>query len=124
MKKVIAIGIGTGVVLLAVIGLVAATHTPGTVETARIAGDKARAIELSGRELGLTCIASSESCAELIVRAEKNSQLKAVFLKAKAADVGILPRSMLWPSVGHTGEGYVVVNTLYSDEKIIAFLTK
>ena len=38
------IGIGLGVLLLAVVGVVAATHTLGTIETARIAGDKARAI--------------------------------------------------------------------------------
>ena len=121
-RKVVVFGLG--VLLLAVVGVIAATYTQGTVETARIGGEKAKAIELSGRELGLTCITNSEGCAELIARTEKNSQLKAAFLKAKAAHVGIQPRSMLWFSVGHTGDGYVVVNTLYSDEKIIAFLTK
>ena len=121
-RKVVVIGLG--VLLLTIVGLIATTYTPGTVETARIAGDKTRTIELSGRELGLTCIANSKGCAKLIAWAEKNSQLKAAFLKAKAADVRILPRSMLWFSIGHTDEGYVVVNTLYGDEKIIAFLTK
>ena len=120
-KKVLAVVVS---VLAIVVLVIAATYTPGTVETARIAGDKARAIRLNGREFGLSCISNTEGCADLIARAERNSQLKAAFLKAKAADVGIHPQSMLMFSVGRTGEGYVVVNTLYSDEKIIAFLTK
>ena len=122
MRKVISIGLG--VLLLAVVGVLAATYTPGTIETARIAGDKARAIELNGRELGLICITQSERCEEVIARAEKNLQLKAAFLKAKTADVGILPQAGLSFSVGSVGGGYVTINTWYGDEKIIEFLTK
>ncbi len=66
-KKVV--GIGLGVLLLTVIGVVAATYTPGTIESARIAGDKARVVELNGRKIGLICITNTECCAELIVRA-------------------------------------------------------
>ena len=121
-KKVV--GIGLGVLLLTVVGVVAATYTPGTIESARIAGDKARVVELNGREIGLICITSTEGCAELIARAEKNPQLKTAFLKAKSADVGILPRVWSPFSVGSVGQGYVTVNTWYGDEKIITFLMK
>jgi hypothetical protein len=121
-RKIIAVGLG--VLLLAVIGLVAATYTPGTIETARIAGDKARAIELNGHELGLVCISETKGCAELIARSEKNPRLKSAFLKAKAADIGILPNAWSPFSVGSIGEGYVTINTWYGDERIIAFLTK
>ncbi|TSC61894.1 MAG: hypothetical protein G01um101448_498 [Parcubacteria group bacterium Gr01-1014_48] len=120
--KVIVIGLG--VLLLAVVGVIGATYTPGTIETARIGGEEARVVELNGRELGLNCITNTEGCAEMIARAEKNSQLKSAFLKAKAMDVGIQPRAVYWLSVGSVGRGWVTINTLYSDEKIIAFLMK
>ena len=121
-RKVIALGLG--VLLLAVVGVIVATYAPGTIETARIGGDEARAVELNGWELGLICITNTEGCAEMIARAEKNPQLKAAFLKAKAANVWIQPRAEYWFSVGSVGRGYVTVNTLCGDEKIIAFLTK
>ena len=121
-RKVVTIGLG--VLLLAVVGVVAATYTPGTIETARIAGEKARVIELNGRELGLICISQPKQCPEMIERAEKNPQLKAAFLKAKTAGVGIIPYNRASFSVGSVGGGYVTINTWYGDEKIIAFLTK
>ena len=121
-KKVFSVGLG--ILMFATIVLVAATYTPGTIETARIAGDKARIIELSGHELGLVCISETEGCAELITRAEKNPSLKQSFLKAKAADIRVVPNGFNPFSVGSVGEGYIIINTSYSDERIIAFLTK
>ena len=123
-RKVIAI-IGLVFLLFAVTGVIARAYTPITIEAARIAGDKARTIELKGRELGLVCTKNAEDCAELIARVEKNSQLKSAILKAKAMDVWIIPERKAWFlfSVGSVGPGYVNINTRCSDEEIITFLT-
>ena len=113
-----------GVLLLAAVGVTATAYTPSTIETARIRGDEAKAVELKGEELGLICITYSEGCSELIARAEKNPQLKAALLKARSAGIWILPKTTYWFSVGSVGQGYVVIHIPYSDEKIISFLTK
>lgn len=104
-------------------GVFGATRSLGTIETAQVAGERARATELKGRELGLNCITNSKDCADLIARAERNPQLKAAMLKAKAANVGILPESF-WLNGFRVGEGYVTIRANASDQRIIAFLTK
>ncbi len=124
-----ALVVGLGVLLLSTIGVIAATRTRdmGTIETARIRGDEAAAIYINGRELGLICFLNTIKCTELIARAEKNHELKEAFLKAKTAGVRIIPEFLpLFSigSVGSVGEGYVTVNTWYSDEEIIEFLVK
>jgi hypothetical protein len=127
-RKILLIGFA---VLLAAVGLtvtvigpVEAVRNPGTLEMARIAGDKAKVIELKGRELSLICISNTEGCAELISRAEKNPRLKSILLKAKTMDVRIIPASYALSSIGYVGECYVTINIRRSDEEIIAFLAK
>ena len=103
--------------------MVIAGCSSGTVDTARTKGQETDRIMEKGREFGLTCITRPEQCSELIARAEKNPRFKEALLVTKAKGVGIQPGAGLL-FAGHIGNGYVIINTLASDERIIEFITK
>lgn len=103
-----------------------AQPTSQTIEAAKNIGAFTGYVISKGQDYGLMCLLHTDECVVLIDRAEKNPQLKAALLKAKKAEVGIIPSSNLLYalSVGSVESGYVVVNIRRSDEKIASFLTK
>ncbi len=120
-RKVVALAI---VVLVAVVGLFAATRSPGTLEQAQVRKAAKRAIDERHWSYGMLCDDIIDSCDSLIARAKKNPKLAEALHRAVAADVTIWPMPLPWFSVGVVGNsGSVHIFTLYSDEKIIAFLT-
>ena len=92
------------------------------IERAQAAGELQKVIKPRAEEIGLNCGSRLEICEKLIVRADKNPLLKQAFLRAKAKDVLIFPYERFSFFVGDVGKGYVDINILYDDEKIITFL--
>jgi hypothetical protein len=109
-------------VVLVTIGSSKSTHV---LAQAQARGQHHEYVLGRGQDLSLVCITASEECAELIERAERNPQLRDAFLQAKSRGIGIHPSSWIWLgfSPGRIYDGFVVVNTSASDERIIAFLT-
>ena len=124
MKKVLTVVV---ILALTVVGLIAATRTSGTTIAEAIAKKvSVRILETQAESVGLSCSGFYDifhDCEKMISRAKKNSRLKEAFLHAQTEGVNVWPETWLWFSAGSVGAGYVEVNSLASDEKIIAFLT-
>ena len=124
MKKTVLV---IAIIALVITGLLAATlNSDTTVAKALAKKASIEALEAEAKDVGLTCPFSWTyySCKKMISRAEKNPRLKEAFLNAQAKGVTVWPGMWPWFSAGSVGTGLVDVNTLASDEKIIAFLTK
>lgn len=112
-------------VVTAVVTL-AATRQQSPIEAAKLSKERIEDIRQEAHKIGLACgtfTSNRAKCISLTARAEKNPALKAVFLKAKAADVNITIGTINPFSVGSVeDDGYISINPSFNDEKIIAYL--
>lgn len=123
MKKIDMIGSVVLILLITVISVFAMTHNPGPIEIAKLTGEKQLAMAKKARTTGILCgYGNIEECEKMIERAEKNPRLKAVFLKAKVADVDIYLGTFNPFTVGELDRDKIAINPWFSDEKIIAYL--
>jgi hypothetical protein len=119
--------IGVTLATLAIVGglIVRAQTTGNTVAGALAKKAAMEALNARGESVGLRCFMSLDfACENLISRAEKNPALKKAFQATQAKGVSVWPQAWPWFSAGSVETGWVEVNMLTSDEKIIAFLTE
>ena len=112
------------IVAVVAIGVFAQVRTPSNIARAQLKGAVHDIMSARAGNVGLNCFLVSEySCSEMIVRAEENSQLKEALLRAQAENVNVFPGTWPWFNAGSVDVGTLYINTLASDERIIAFLT-
>ncbi|HEY4519820.1 MAG TPA: hypothetical protein VJH33_02170 [Candidatus Paceibacterota bacterium] len=126
MKKVL---IGLGILALGALAVVTVTSSiseKDAVATALANRVAKETLENETDKYGFICTGLFRgSCKDLLTRAQKNPELAKALLKAKEARVSIFPEWWPWFDAGSVNErGWIEINTLASDEKIIKFLTE
>ncbi len=99
----------------------------GTIATARAKQEAKNAFDARASSVGIICsiLGGQYVCSKIIARAEKNPRLKDALLQARAEGISVFAEAWPWFSAGSVSDrGWIDINILASDEKIVAFLTK
>lgn len=126
-KKMVLLNLLVVTLVLGAIGLHALPPPPQSAVATALTNQQARkAFEAQASAVGLSCTSLNEyACREMIRRAERNPELKKVLLQTGAHGIIIFADSWPWFNAGSVSKyGWIEINALTSDEKIVAFLTK
>lgn len=124
-KTFLLIGLVVALVIGAV-GLYAQFQNQTTVTTALANQQAKTAFVARASAVGLSCSLFNEyECEKMIQRADQNPKLKKALLQTQASGISVFPGFWLWFTAGSVSKyGWVDINILTNDEKIITFLTK